>query len=428
MDDVGQSSLARPPARLPRHACVSLAAAGLLAACTSVDGGGGADRTRAAMERCDDCRGAGGGGCALLAPGGCRWPGAHALGSNGPDVCCIATAFDFDLVNYACCAYGDAACAERVRAQIAGEERCDHLDNNCNGVVDDAPPAALGTIQHCAACNDDCQALWRVNAVGACVEGACAIASCHDGFEDVDGEAATGCEHDVPGPDDIDDDRDGHVLAIDCDDTDPRVHPGAAESCDGTDEDCNREVDETGACAGAADPCATVQCHPGRLCDEGVCRDDFDGDESPVPDDCDDRRPAIHPGADETCDGRDDNCDAEVDEGCDYTQSCVAVEPPSIDFGDVPAREPGAPGIPRATVVVRRCGDAPAVVHGARRLDGPGFRIGFDPDLPIPLGTFEITVDFYPTEPGVYRGGVVLRTSDARHAAIEIPMTGTVVP
>ena len=33
-------------------------------------------------------------------------------------------------------------------------------------------------------------------------------------------------------------------------------------------------------------------------------------------DDCDDASAAVFPGASETCDGKDNDCDGEVDEGC----------------------------------------------------------------------------------------------------------------
>lgn len=43
--------------------------------------------------------------------------------------------------------------------------------------------------------------------------------------------------------------------------------------------------------------------------------DDADGDGYAVPYDCDDDAPAVHPGAAEACNQRDDNCDGAVDEG-----------------------------------------------------------------------------------------------------------------
>jgi N-acetylneuraminic acid mutarotase len=76
---------------------------------------------------------------------------------------------------------------------------------------------------------------------------------------------------------------------MDCDDTDPSVHLGAPEICDGKDDDCD-----------SITPANEV---------------DADGDGVRVcGDDCNDANPAIHPGAAEVCNGIDDNCDGNVDE------------------------------------------------------------------------------------------------------------------
>ncbi len=45
----------------------------------------------------------------------------------------------------------------------------------------------------------------------------------------------------------VDGDGDGYLAEDDCDDTAPDVYPGAAEACDGVDNDCNGVVDDTKA-------------------------------------------------------------------------------------------------------------------------------------------------------------------------------------
>ncbi len=80
------------------------------------------------------------------------------------------------------------------------------------------------------------------------------------------------------------------LAGTDCNDTDPTIHPGASELCDGIDNDCDGIV-----------PADEV---------------DADGDGYMVcAGDCDDDDPNINPGATEICNGIDDDCDGEVDEG-----------------------------------------------------------------------------------------------------------------
>ena len=115
----------------------------------------------------------------------------------------------------------------------------------------------------------------------------------------------------------VDADDDGHSSDVDCDDTDPTVHPDADELCNGRDDDCDSVVDEDAVDApvwyadndadGRGDPDSPVQ-----SCSqpEGTVRDSTD---------CDDTDADTHPEADEVCyDDVDNDCDDDTDEDCAY--------------------------------------------------------------------------------------------------------------
>lgn len=113
--------------------------------------------------------------------------------------------------------------------------------------------------------------------------------------------------------------REGYVLDdTDCDDDDPSVHPGAAETCDGVDNNCSGDesdasdvlvwhADADGDGYGAADSARYACEQPARYLSDDT--------------DCDDRYATVHPGADEICDdGLINDCD---DDAAQVRQDCA---------------------------------------------------------------------------------------------------------
>ncbi|PIE19721.1 MAG: hypothetical protein CSA65_01280 [Proteobacteria bacterium] len=173
----------------------------------------------------------------------------------------------------------------------------DGIDNNCNLTIDDGCPGV--------ACTDGDGDGWGVGAD-------CKIEDCDDNDKDVhpwateacgdgkdndcDGTTDDGC----PGVDCIDKDGDGWGVGTacakaDCNDDDAGTHPWMTEICgDGKDNDCDGSIDE------------------GCL----VC-EDKDGDGHGIGPkctswDCNDNDAKSYPGAEETCDLKDNNCDGVV--------------------------------------------------------------------------------------------------------------------
>jgi hypothetical protein len=100
----------------------------------------------------------------------------------------------------------------------------------------------------------------------------------------------------------------------DCDDTDGNVYPGATEVCNGVDDNCDGNVDEgvkqtfyrdlDGDGHGdAGTPTQACSAPSGYVSNDGDCNDSLPAG------------PTIYPGAPELCDGEDNDCDGDIDEG-----------------------------------------------------------------------------------------------------------------
>lgn len=99
----------------------------------------------------------------------------------------------------------------------------------------------------------------------------------------------------------------------DCDDNDQAVHPGVVEICNAKDDNCDGQVDENA-------PAVMLWPDPDR--------DGYYAQQTGTPKvgcvgvvgyaaawgDCAPNDPAVHPGVNEVCNGKDDDCDGRVDE------------------------------------------------------------------------------------------------------------------
>jgi hypothetical protein len=177
---------------------------------------------------------------------------------------------------------------------VPAAEKCNGADDDCDGEVDEdlvSEPCPvvneLGSCPGMTACNDgavecegepaeveDCDGLDN-NCNGVADEGY--LDSDGDGVKDC---VETGPCYFIPG-EGPDEDCDGFGDAVDCDPLDGEVYPGAEETCDEIDNDCDGLVDEGCPCYpeckdkecgndGCGGSCGF--CPPCSYCTAGLCQ------------------------------------------------------------------------------------------------------------------------------------------------------------
>lgn len=112
-------------------------------------------------------------------------------------------------------------------------------------------------------------------------------------------------------------DGDGYASNVDCNDADAAINPGADEICDGIDNNCNGDIDEAGGATWYADTDGDTYGDAGSTTISCTTPDGYVADNT----DCNDGNDAINPAATEVCDGVDNNCDGNIDEGIDLSIS-----------------------------------------------------------------------------------------------------------
>ena len=215
---------------------------------------------------------------------------------------------------------GDGDCDDgdpTVNANAA--ELCDAIDHNCDGDPEAGAGDATTWFRDLDGdgYGDDAESLI---ACSAPVNYSAYGGDCNDA-DPVFHPGAT--EIDCTDPEDYncdgqvgyaDGDGDGHPACEDCDDGDAAINSAATESCDGADDDCDGQVDESGATGEATWYLDGDSDGYGRTSPSVLACAQPAGYVANA-NDCDDLDPGTYPGASEVCDEVDNNCDGVVDEG-----------------------------------------------------------------------------------------------------------------
>ncbi|HRR74456.1 MAG TPA: putative metal-binding motif-containing protein [Myxococcota bacterium] len=231
---------------------------------------------------------------------------------------------------------GVRTCDGECDARWAERESCNGIDDDCNGEIDDnlvSSPCDItnmigtckgmskcvngemvcegreATIEVCNGIDDDCNGITDDEDAEGCFP--------HYLDLDGDGWGVTADQKCLCGP------KGSHraTKAGDCDDENPLIYPGAAEVCNGKDDNCDGRTDEPGAqdCVyyyydNDGDGFGIDGDHRCMCVGEGKYTATKAGD-------CDDNDRTVYPGRPEVCNNKDDNCDGVTDE--DGAEGCT---------------------------------------------------------------------------------------------------------
>ena len=299
---------------------------------------------------------------------------------------------------------GDATDCDDLDASAypGGTELCDGADNDCDGIVDpntspdastwyadndgdgygdasqsvlscDAPTGHVADSSDC----DDTAALVNPGGVESCnqVDDDCDGST--DGPDSVDASTWY-LDHDTDGygdaaqPEVACNQPTAHVAdATDCNDTDASSYPGGVEVCDGADNDCDGSVDPDSAVDASTWYADSDSDGAGDASNSSVSCTAPTGSVADSTD-CDDTNGAVNPSATEICDGIDNNCDSNIDEGTASDALTFYADSDGDGYGDA-ATLTRACSLPTGFVVnTTDCDDADSSAHpgGTEVCDG----------------------------------------------------------
>ena len=156
-----------------------------------------------------------------------------------------------------------------------------------------------------------------------------------------------------------------------CNDSDATIFPGAAEAvgdgvdsdCDGT-ELCYADADDDGYTDGTTTVAST---------DNIACTDAGEGLATDPTGECDDTNAAVHPAADEVCDGLDNNCDGITDDDSAVDASTWYADTDGDGYGDAGSTRAACEQPADTVADASDCDDTdPEAYPGAEELEGDG--------------------------------------------------------